>query len=384
MLQQLHYWPRTYIQVGCIAFLLSVALMPLAIRLLARLGVMDQVGANKIHTKPVPRGGGIVIFIAFAVAVLYPNYRDNPMKGVLLGSAICLVVGALDDIRGGLPATLKFITLVGVTIIMSQFGVLIRVFGAYPLDLLLTILWVVGVTSAINGIDNMDGLAGGISTIVSTMYLLIALQAFIAAGTETSLSWFGLLAAGLIGANGGFLVYNTKPARIFMGDSGSFFLGFTLAALGVMGEWSSNPIVSFSIPLLILGVPIFDFVYILVARILRGDTRTLRQVIDHCATDHLSHRLVWMGFGQYQAVLFIYLLCVVMGVSGVLLRNSTSLVDTALALFQGLTIVSLVFILMAIAARKSRAQIAKQNALFNAASTEEPNSDAHGSNKGES
>lgn len=383
MLQQLHYWPRTYIQVGCIAFLVAVSLMPIAIRLLGRLGVIDQVAANKIHTRPIARGGGIVIFIAFAVAVLYPNYRDNPMKGVLLGSAICLVVGAIDDIKGGIPATLKFFTLVGVTIIMSQYGVLIRVFGSYPLDLLLTILWVVGVTSAINGIDNMDGLAGGISTIVSTMYLIIALQAFIAAGTETSLSWFGLLAAGLIGSNIGFLVYNTKPARVFMGDSGSFFLGFTLAALGVMGEWSRNPIVSISIPLLILGVPIFDFIYILVARIIRGDTRTIRQVIDHCATDHLSHRLVWMGFGQYQAVLFIYLLCVVMGVSGVLLRNSTSLVDTALALFQGLTIVSLVFILMAIAARKPRALIAEQDALRSATPSPEQESDAHGSKKGE-
>ncbi|MFA6241045.1 MAG: MraY family glycosyltransferase [Candidatus Hydrogenedentales bacterium] len=383
MLQQLHYWPRTYIQVGCIAFLVAVTLMPIAIRLLSKLGVMDQVAENKIHKKPVVRGGGIVIFIAFAVAVLYPNYRDNPMKGVLLGSAICLVVGAVDDIKGGIPAVLKFFTLVGVTIIMSQFGVLIRVFGSYPPDLFLTILWVVGVTSAINGIDNMDGLAGGISAIVSTMYLIIALQAFIAAGTETSLSWFGLLAAGLIGSNAGFLIFNTKPARIFMGDSGSFFLGFTLAALGVMGEWSRNPIVSTSIPLLILGVPIFDFVYILVARIIRGDTRTVRQVIDHCATDHLSHRLVWMGFSQHQAVLFIYLLCLVMGISGVLLRNSTSLVDTALALFQGLTIVSLVFILMAIAARSSRAEIAKKEAMRFTTTDQQQVSDAHESKRGE-
>ncbi|MBX7255105.1 MAG: undecaprenyl/decaprenyl-phosphate alpha-N-acetylglucosaminyl 1-phosphate transferase [Candidatus Hydrogenedentes bacterium] len=384
MLQQLHYWPRTYIQVGCIAFLVAVALMPIAIRLLGRLGVLDQVAANKIHTRPVARGGGIVIFIAFAVAVLFPNYRDNPMKGVLLGSAICLVVGAIDDIRGGIPATLKFFTLVGVTVIMSQYGVLIRVAGSYPIDLLLTIFWVVGVTSAINGIDNMDGLAGGISAIVSTMYLVIALQAFIAAGTETSLSWFGLLAAGLIGSNLGFLVYNTKPARIFMGDSGSFFLGFTLAALGVMGEWSRNPVVSFSIPMLILGVPIFDFIYILVARVIRGDTRTIRQVIDHCATDHLSHRLVWMGFGQYQAVLFIYLLCVVMGVSGVLLRNSTSLVDTALALFQGLTIISLVFILMAIAARKPREQFAEREPVASATVSDIRETDNHGFKGGKS
>ncbi|MCL4695247.1 MAG: undecaprenyl/decaprenyl-phosphate alpha-N-acetylglucosaminyl 1-phosphate transferase, partial [Candidatus Hydrogenedentes bacterium] len=176
--------------------------------------ILDHVADNKIHHEPTPRGGGIVIFLAFAIAVLLPNYRDNPMKGVLLGSGICLFVGAVDDIRGGIPALLKFITLLGVTIIMSQYGVLLKVFGIYPLDLALTLLWVVGVTSAFNGIDNMDGLAAGIATIVSGMYLIIAVQAFLATGTETSLSWFGLLAAGLIGANLGFLIYNFKPARI--------------------------------------------------------------------------------------------------------------------------------------------------------------------------
>ena len=169
---------------------------------------------------------------------------------------------------------------------------------------------------------------------------------------ETSLSWFGLLAAGLIGANLGFIVYNFKPARIFMGDSGSFFLGFTLAALGVMGEWSENRVVSISIPVLILGVPIFDFAYILIARILRGETKSIRQVIEHCAPDHLSHRLVWIGFSQRKSVLFIYLTSIAMGISGVLLRNSTSYLDTVLAFVQGLAIVVIVIVLMSTAARR--------------------------------
>jgi UDP-GlcNAc:undecaprenyl-phosphate GlcNAc-1-phosphate transferase len=306
-----------------------------------------------------------VIFLAFAIAVLLPNYRDNPMKGVLLGSAICLIVGAADDMRGGIPASLKFLTLLAVTVIMSRFGVLLNIFNIYPLDLALTLLWVVGVTSAFNGIDSMDGLAAGIATIVSGMYVIIAVQAFFAAGTETSLSWFGLLASGLIGANLGFLVYNLKPAWVFMGDSGSFFLGYTLAALGVMGEWGRSPIISLSIPILILGVPIFDFAYIIFARVLRGETRTIRDVIEHCAPDHLSHRLVWIGFSQRKAVTFIYLIAVSMGVSGILLRNSASLFDTALALFQGIAIVLIVIILMATAARRHRALIDEEVAKLN-------------------
>ncbi|MBM3289266.1 MAG: undecaprenyl/decaprenyl-phosphate alpha-N-acetylglucosaminyl 1-phosphate transferase, partial [Candidatus Hydrogenedentes bacterium] len=201
MLDQLPYWPRTYILSGCVAFIVSALVMPVAIAVLRRYGVIDHVSENKIHDRPVPRAGGIVIFLAFAIGVLMPNYRDNPMKGVMLGAGVCLLVGAIDDWRGGVPAVLKFLTLVGVTFIMSWYGVLLRMFNVYWLDLALTILWVVGVTSAFNGLDNMDGLGGGVATIVSTMYLTIALQAFYAAGTESSLSWFGLLAAGLIGAN---------------------------------------------------------------------------------------------------------------------------------------------------------------------------------------
>ncbi|HRK34013.1 MAG TPA: MraY family glycosyltransferase, partial [Candidatus Hydrogenedentes bacterium] len=199
MLDTLHYWPRTYIMTGCVSFVLAAILTPVAIALLKRWGVMDAVSENKIHSHPVPRAGGIVIFIAFAVGVLLPNYRDNPMKGIMLGAGMCLLVGAIDDWRGGIPAVFKFITLLFVTYVMSLFDVQLRIFNSYWLDLLLTMIWVVGVTSSFNGIDNMDGLASGVATIVSTMYLVIALQAFFFAGTETPLSWFGLLAAGLIG-----------------------------------------------------------------------------------------------------------------------------------------------------------------------------------------
>lgn len=346
MFYKLPAWPVLYLYTGLTAFVLAAFLMPVGIKLLRRFNVMDPVGLEKIHTKPVPRGGGIVIFIAFAVAVLLPDYRDNPMKGVMLGAFICLIVGALDDIRGGVPAVLKVGALVVATIIMSSFGVQLTLFDIYPLDLALTVLWIVGVTSAFNGIDNMDGLASGIAVIVSGMYLTIALDSFYEAGTETSLSWFGLLASGLIGANLGFLIYNFKPAKVFMGDAGSFFLGFTLSALGVMGEWNSDRVVAATIPVLILGVPIFDFAYILIVRLVRGETKTLREVIEHCAPDHLSHRLVWFGFSQRKSVLFIYLMCFVLGVSGLLLRNSETSLDSIVGLMQGVSVVALIVLLM--------------------------------------
>lgn len=344
-----------YLYTGAIAFVLSAFAMPWAIRSLRRHEILDRVSADKIHTQPTPRGGGIVIFIAFAIAVLLPDYRNNPMKGVMIGSMICLVVGAVDDLRGGVPAMIKLAALTWATLIMSLFGVQLKLFGYFPLDLFLTWLWIVGVTSAFNGIDNMDGLAGGIAVIVSAMYLAIALDAHYAAGTETSLSWFGLMAAGLIGANLGFLLYNFKPAKVFMGDSGSFFLGFILAALGVMGEWADSRVVACTIPLLILGVPVFDFTYILIARILKGETKTLRQVIEHCATDHLSHRLVWLGFTQRRAVLFIYLMAFALGLAGLMLRHSTRGFDSALGLAQGGAVVALIVVLMVTAGGRQAA-----------------------------
>ena len=156
-----------------------------------------------------------------------------------------------------------------------------------------------------------------------------------------------------------------------MGDSGSFFLGFTLAALGVMGEWTENRIISAAIPILILGVPLFDFAYIIMARIYRGETRTLRDVIDHCAPDHLSHRLVWLGFTERKAVFFIYLISLSLGISGILLRNSTSLVDAALGLFQGGAIVLIVIGLMLSATRMHKKMMKEQVAEFNREASEQ-------------
>ena len=204
MLNELHFQARVLIQAAVTSFLIAALCMPVAIYALRRLQVVDHVVENKIHRKPTPRGGGIVIFIAFAVAVLLPNYRDNPMKGVMIGSFICLVIGAIDDFRGGISAVWKFATLLVVTGILFGYDVRVNVFQWAPLDFLLTLVWIVGVTSAFNGIDNMDGLAGGVATIASTMYFVIALQVFLMTGTETSMSWFGLLSAGLIGANLGF------------------------------------------------------------------------------------------------------------------------------------------------------------------------------------
>ncbi len=344
------YWPKTYLTVAITAFVLSAVLMPVAIYLLRRTNLLDSVKEEKLHERPVPRLGGVVMFVAFAVAVVLPGYRSHAFNGVMLGALICMLVGAADDFTGGkIPGIWKFLSLVAVTFIIQRFGVNLHLFKNAWLDTMVLILWLVGVTSAFNGIDNMDGLASGVATITSAVYLFIAVQAWIVVRTETSLAWFGMLAAGLIGANLGFLVFNFKPAKIFMGDSGSFFLGFMLAALGVMGEWTENRVISCMIPGLILGVPLFDFGYVLITRILKGETRTVSSIINHCALDHMSHRLTWIGLSQRQAVLFIYLISIALGATGILVRNSVNYLDSALGIIQGLAILTIVVVLMRIA-----------------------------------
>jgi UDP-GlcNAc:undecaprenyl-phosphate GlcNAc-1-phosphate transferase len=354
MIPYLHYWLRAYIAVGLTAFIAAVILVPITIVILKRLGSVDHVSPAKIHDRPVVRGGGIAIFAAFAIAVLWPDYRSTPFNGVMIGAFICLVLGALDDLRGGIPAVVKLGTLFAATLVLSNFGVRLNLFQWPPLDIALTMIWIAGVISAFNGIDNMDGQASGVAVIISAMFFIIALQGFFLAGGETSLSWFGMMAAALVGANLGFLIYNWSPAKIFMGDSGSFFLGFMIGALSVMGEWAESKIIAITIPILILGVPLFDFAYIIIARILRGETRTLRQVIEHCGTDHLSHRLVWIGLSRKQAVLFIYLMCLALGASGILLRNSTGLFDSLVGLLQGAAFLASIVILMAAAERRDK------------------------------
>ncbi|MFO7976117.1 MAG: hypothetical protein R6V12_15950, partial [Candidatus Hydrogenedentota bacterium] len=139
MFDHLHYQLRLYIWAGTISFVLAAILTPLLIVVLRRLHVMDDVTEGKLHERPVPRGGGIAIFIAFAVAVLLPNYRDHPMKGVMLGAFICMMVGVADDIRG-VPAVLKLLTLVLVTMVMSYFGVRVTLTGYAAVDLAITLV----------------------------------------------------------------------------------------------------------------------------------------------------------------------------------------------------------------------------------------------------
>ena len=297
------------------SFFLTLILTPLMMRLAHRVGVLDRPHSRKIHSKPTPLLGGVAMYIAFVIAVLSRWDYSVALKGVLLGSSIVFIMGVMDDFNH-VPAIVRLFGQIVAAAILVDHGIVIKSIPNFYLSALVTILGVVGITNALNFLDNMDGLAAGMTAIVSLSFFIIAHQ--------TGQIWLGYLTISLAGSAVAFLIYNFKPAKIFMGDAGSTFLGFTLASFAIMGEWSYYKPVAITVPVLILGVLIFDTTLITVLRIKDGKVKNFKQWIEHADTDHFSHRLVSLGMSERGAVLLIYLCSAALGAIAIFLRKTTT------------------------------------------------------------
>lgn len=277
-----------------LSFLIALVLVPLLRIVAFKLGVLDYPKSHGIHSHPVPRLGGISIYLAFVIGSLYRMDLSPMLKGVLLGSSLIFIIGLLDDLIH-LRAGVKLVgQLVACGIMMFHYHVMLDVFPSTVVNAFFTALGVIGLTNAINFLDNMDGLAAGLVMISSLAIFIIAYM--------TRQFWLGYLSIALAGATAGFLFFNLKKAYVFMGDAGSTFLGFTLASLAVMCEWSSYVPVSLAVPVLILGVPILDMILITVLRAKEDKVRNLKDWIDYTGKDHLSHRVMRLGVGERGAV----------------------------------------------------------------------------------
>ncbi|MBM4465720.1 MAG: undecaprenyl/decaprenyl-phosphate alpha-N-acetylglucosaminyl 1-phosphate transferase [Chloroflexi bacterium] len=302
-----------YMLILVTALFFAIGVTPLARRLAPRLGVMDWPSVRKIHTKAMPRLGGAAIYLAFTLAlVLFENrHYISQLVSILLGATLVSFCGIWDD-RWGMRPLLKLgigQPLAALILVASD----VRVsFLPHPiLNVLVTIIWVVGITSALNLLDNMDGLSAGVATVASAFFLLLAAM--------SGQYLVGSLAAALLGACLGFLLYNFNPASIFMGDTGSLFIGFVLAAVGIKLRFPGRlNIVTWMIPVLVLGVPIFDTTLVVVSRLRRGLNPTT-----HPGKDHFSHRLVAMGLSQREAVMAIYLICGALGMLAMFLTHAS-------------------------------------------------------------
>jgi len=280
---------------------------------------------RKIHTQAVPTIGGLAIFAAFFMGIVLAQEGWDQMKYIMLGAFICMLLGLIDDLKP-ISAVWKLLVLFLVTSFIYLYSNIAITLTPYVgLNLVISLIWVVGMMSAINSLDNMDGLASGVTAIACFFMFFIA--------WEHWQRWLSFMSVALFAACFTFLKYNffRTKAEIFLGDNGSYFIGFILACMAMMGAWT-NPAVkasevhrmakAFIVPPLLLGVPIFDIVTATILRLINREVSSVKEAIVYCGTDHTSHRLVALGFSRRQAVVIIWVFAICLGIVSLIIQNS--------------------------------------------------------------
>ena len=301
---------NSYLLMAASALILAVGGTPLARRVALRYGVIAAPNARNIHLNPVPMMGGAAIYVAFIlVLVLFGNrYFVNQSVGIFIGATLISLMGVVDD-RWGLGSYIKLVGQFAAAGILIFSGVQIQLFGNW-LDIALTLLWTVGITNAMNLLDNMDGLSGGIAMIAAVFFALLAAM--------NNQLLVAPLAVALAGACAGFLVHNWNPAHVFMGDTGSLFIGFVLAAIGIKLRFPFNTDdVTWMIPILVLAVPVFDTTLVFISRLRRG-----KNPLTTPGKDHISHRLARLLNSRREAVLICYLIGGATGLAAVFVSEA--------------------------------------------------------------
>lgn len=297
------------------ALIISYIVTPQVIKLAWKIGAIDvPKEKRKIHKKPMPRLGGIAIYIAFMIVSLITLPLEYSfIQGMLIGGTLIVLLGILDD-KYNLPAKVKLVGQILAACTLIIFDLKIEwvtnpfIGGMSSLgkwSIPVTIFWTVGITNTLNFIDGLDGLAAGIAAIASFTLMLVNLSV----GQSTAV----LMTAILAGAAIGFLPYNFSPAKIFMGDTGSMFLGFMLAAIAIEGAVKSATAIALIVPILALGLPIFDTAFAIMRRFLKG------KPIMEADRGHFHHRLIAKGLSQKQAVLYLYFISFLLGICSIIL-----------------------------------------------------------------
>lgn len=297
-----------------VAFVAASTSMPFIRRAGEQFGFVAQPAARKIHKTPIPQIGGIAMWAGALLALLLffgDRYRINELVGILSSATLVAMLGAWDDRRAIRPM-FKLAGQIIAAIILIVAGVQVSFLNYEWLNWLVTIFWIVGISNAMNLIDNMDGLSAGIAAVASSFFLLMAVQ--------SGQYLVGSLSAALLGATLGFLIYNFNPASIFMGDSGSLFLGVMLATVGIKLRFPANTdFITWMVPVIVLGLPIFDTTLVTLSRLRRGISPFTP------GKDHVSHRLVRLGFSQKETVMGLYLIGGVLGMIAMLVVQAESI-----------------------------------------------------------
>ncbi len=326
------------------SYIIANVATPVVRNIAARFNVVDKPGGRKIHSNATPLMGGCAVYMAFAVSIIHNDVYSLELKGIAIGATMVFVMGLIDDVKS-LPATLKLFVQLIATGIMIRCGVvadfLPNTWWGQLSEIVITMLWVVGITNSLNFFDGMDGLATGL-TVVSSLFIgLLAIQ--------SRQHYLMYLSIALLGSSLGFLPYNLRykqSASIFLGDGGSTFMGFMLASLTIMGGWGAKePIKAYAMPVLILGILIFDMLYTTVTRVKNKEIANFREWLSFTGKDHLHHRLERLGFTRKQTVFFIFFIAATLGSGALVLRNGNT-ADALVLLFQAVLVYLVIVTLM--------------------------------------
>ena len=296
------------------SLIISYILTPLVKKLAHKVNSFDHPSKRRVNIKPIPNTGGIAIFIAFLFSYYIFNDHSLSTYGIMFGATFIFILGLIDDLFEISPLV-KLLGQIGAASILIYYGVQIN-FITNPLggmiylgyfSVPLTILWVVGITNTVNLIDGLDGLAAGISIIATMTLFAVAMQEYRIIPA--------VLAISLAGSLSGFLKYNFHPAEIFMGDSGSMFTGYILAAISVTGALKSAAAVTIVVPILALGVPIFDTIFAIVRRVYNN------KPIGEADRGHIHHRLMALGWSHKQAVIIVYGSSILLGATALIING---------------------------------------------------------------
>lgn len=329
-----------WLYIGLFSFILSLLITPLVRKAAIQLQILDQPAQRKVHKDATPLMGGLAINISFVAAILFNNIFDTQLVVILFSATLIMLIGLVDDARS-LSAKLKLLMQLLAAALVFWAGVSIDLFPVAGVseagklfsligNITLTFLWIVGITNAMNFIDGIDGLATGLSIVISFFLGIVAYQT-----GQPFLAW---LAVAMIGSCLGFLPYNFRrsgPATIFLGDAGSTFIGFTLACLAITGNWAvDKPIVSICTPIMIFGVLIFDMTHTTIARIATGKVRSFHDWVAYTGKDHIHHKMYEIFQNNRKAVFLILGISSCLGISAVVLRTADTF-ESLLMLTQG-------------------------------------------------
>ncbi|MCX5679171.1 MAG: MraY family glycosyltransferase [Candidatus Omnitrophica bacterium] len=329
-----------------ISFLAAFFSLPLLRALAVRFKIFDFPGERKVHKVATPLMGGAALYIGLIAGLLFNTPNILIFLPVVLGATLIFILGMTNDVVE-LSARLRFLWQFLIALVVVYMGVHVNFvpkgYWKDILEALITAIWFVGVTNAYNYLDGLDGLAAGSAAINLLCFSVILYM--------TGQYPLGLMAISLIASSIAFLPYNFQKRKIFLGEAGSTFLGFILAGISLVGNWAGDNAVKLSIPIIVLGVPIFDMIFTTVMRIKEGKVKNIIEWLQYGGKDHFHHYLVDLGLGPVGAVLFIYCVTLALGISAITVSNGIAM-EGFLGIAQASIILAIIGILIVVGKRQ--------------------------------